>query len=246
MRTTALVTGYLSATLFMLLGLRSVLAWVRQHDVASAHLAIATVLFGISSLIGAISSTIYDSTKGQVAPRGVGIVSSIVGLLAIYGFLVFLSNFIPFPKWLHGLFGIGTLFWIVMSVIERPDVTFDANFHKVAIPGVTNPIHYLSYVGALLAYYAVILGILWVAFFANGIRLRGLPRLRMLLIAGGFFLLFVAIGLIPRLLFGKTDTETNKAILTTVEYLALASAPLLLIGFAPPKWLSVRYGGNPA
>jgi len=42
--------------------------------------------------------------------------------------------------------------------------------------------------------------------------LEGLARLRMLLIAGGFFLLFVAIGLIPRILFGKPDTGTNKAI----------------------------------
>ena len=120
-------------------------------------------------------------------------------------------------------------------------VAFDANFHRVPIPGVHNPIHYITYLGAVLAYYAVVLGILWVAFFVNGLRLESLARLRMLLIAGGFFLLFVAICLIPRILFGKPDTGTNKAIITTVEYLAIISAPLLLVGFSPPKWLSARY-----
>jgi len=241
MRTTALVTGYIEAALFTLLGVRCVLSWLRQHDRASATLATATVLFGLSSLIGAITTTLYDSTKGEIAPRGIGIVSSIIGLLAIYGFLLFLTNFIPFPQWLSALFGFGTVFWIVMSIIERPDITFDANFHRVPIPGVHNPIHYITYLGAVLAYYAVVLGILWVAFFVNGLRLESLARLRMLLIAGGFFLLFVAIGLIPRILFGKPDTGTNKAIITTVEYLAIISAPLLLVGFSPPKWLSARY-----
>ena len=201
----------------------------------------ATVLFGLSSLIGAISSTVWNSTKGELAPRYIGIISGIVGLLAIYGFLIFLTNFVEFPAWLTGLFAVATVFWIVMAIIERPDITFDKNFHKIAIPGVHNPIHYLTYIGVVLVYYAIILGILWIAFFLNGIRLAGLARLRMLLIAAGFLLLFVAIGLIPRILFGKSDTETNKAILTTVEYLALACAPLLFLGFAPPRWLADRF-----
>jgi len=241
MRTTALVTGYIEASLFTLLGVRCVLSWLRQHDRASATLAFATVLFGLSSLIGAITTTLYDSTKGQIPPRGLGIVSSVIGLLAIYGFLLFLTNFIPFPQWLSALFGLGTVFWIVMAVIERPDITFDKNFQRIPIPGVHNPIHYITYLGAVLAYYAVVLGILWIAFFVNGLRLEGLARLRMLLIAGGFLMLFVAIGLIPRILFGKPDTGTNKAIITTVEYLAIISAPLLLVGFSPPRWLSARY-----
>jgi len=246
MRTTQLVTGYLSAAFFLVLGIRCANSWVQKRDKASAHLAFATVLFGISSLIGAISTTVWDQTKGEFAPRYIGIISGIVGLLAIYGFLIFLTNFIPFPQWLTALFAIATIFWIVMAIIERPDITFDANFHKIPIPGVHNPIHYLTYVGVVLVYYAIILGILWIAFFANGIRVAGLARFRMLLIAAGFFLLFVAIGLIPRILFGKSDTGTNRTILTTVEYLAVVSAPLLLVGFSPPKWLSSRYGPTSA
>lgn len=246
MRTTALVTGYLEAAFFMVLGFRCIVAWRRQHDRASAHLAIATGLFGIQFLISAISTSVYDSTKGQLPPRGLGIISSIIGLSAIYAFLIFLSDFVRFPAWLMGIFGLATLGWIILSIIERPDISFDANFNRVAIPGVHNPIHYLTYIGAVLIYYAIVLGILWIAFFVNGIRLSGLARLRMLLIAAGFFLLFVAIGLIPRLLFGKPDNSTNRDIITAVEYIAIASAPFLLLGFAPPKWLSDRYGPAPS
>jgi len=245
MRTTALVTGYIEAAFFMLLGFRCIMAWQRQHDRASAHLAIATGLFGVSSLVGALSTTLFDQTKGHLPPRAWSIIAGIIGLLAIYAFLVFLSDFVKFPAWLMGIFGIATVAWIVLAIIERPDLTFDANFNRVAIPGIHNPIHYLTYIGAVLVYYAIVLGILWIAFFVNGIRLNGLARLRMLLIASGFFLLFVAIGLIPRLLFGKPDNSTNRDIITAVEYIAIASAPFLLLGFAPPKWLSDRFGPAP-
>jgi MFS family permease len=246
MRTTALVTGYIEAAFFLLLGFRCIVAWQRQHDRASAHLAMATGLFGISSLVGALSTTLFDQTKGHLPPRGWSIIASVIGLLAIYAFLVFLSDFIRFPAWLMGIFGVATIAWIVLAIIERPDLTFDKDFNRVYIHGIHNPIHYLTYVGAILAYYAVVLGILWIAFFVNGVRLSGLARLRMLLIAAGFFLLFVAIGLIPRILFGHPDTGTNRAIITAVEYIAIASAPFLLLGFSPPKWLSDRYGTNPA
>jgi hypothetical protein len=246
MRTTALVTGYIEAGFFMFLGVRCILAWRRQNDRVSGHLAIATGLFGLSSLVSALSTTLFDQTKGHLPPRAWSIIASIIGLLAIYAFLVFLSDFVAFPAWLMGIFGVATLAWIVLAIIERPDLTFDANFNRVAIPGVHNPIHYLTYIGAVLIYYAIVLGILWIAFFVNGIRLNGLARLRMLLIAAGFFLLFVAIGLIPRLLFGKPDSSTNRDIITTVEYIAIASAPFLLLGFAPPKWLSNRYEPAPS
>jgi hypothetical protein len=246
MRTTALVTGYIEAAFFMFLGIRCIVAWQRQHDRASAHLAIATGLFGLSSLVGVLSTTLFDQTKGHLPPRAWSIVVSIIGLFAIYAFLVFLSDFIAFPAWVMGIFGVATIAWIVLAIIERPDLTFDANFNRVAIPGVHNPIHYLTYIGAVLIYYAIVLGILWIAFFVNGIRLSGLARLRMLLIAAGFFLLFVAIGLIPRILFGEPDTARNRAIITAVEYIAIASAPFLLLGFAPPKWLGDRYGPAPS
>jgi len=250
MRTTALVTGYIQAVLFGYLGFRCFLSWRRQRDSASSHLALATGLFGVSSLIGALSTTFYDTFAGEVAPRWIGIVSGIIGLLAIFMFLIFLADFIPLQAWLKGAFGLATVGWIVLAIIEKPDLRLDPQTFKfVSIKGVDNPIEYLTYLKAVLVYYAIILGILWVSFIVNAVRQRGLARFRMSLIGLGFLLLFIAIGLIPRILFGKPSTATNRAVIQAVEYLAVVSAPLLLVGFAPPgivARLVSKYSRGPA
>src|SRR6266571_3955549 len=98
MRTTQLVTGYVSAAFFLLLGIRCAVNWARQRDKTSGHLAIATGLYGLASVINVISTAVYDSTKLQTPPAWLSIVSSIISFLAIYGFLIFLGDFVNFPR----------------------------------------------------------------------------------------------------------------------------------------------------
>src|SRR5439155_3325725 len=109
MRTTALVTGYISTAFFLALGIRCANSWMQQRDKTSAHLAIATGLFGIAQLISVISTSLYDAAKAQTPPTWLSIVSGIIGLLAIYGLLVFLSHFVNFPRPITGLFALATL-----------------------------------------------------------------------------------------------------------------------------------------
>ncbi|HLW17525.1 MAG TPA: hypothetical protein VKV69_09235 [Actinomycetota bacterium] len=238
MRTTSLVTGYISTAFFLALGFRCANSWFQQRDKTSAHLAIATGLFGISQLISVISNSLYDSLKGQFAPTWVQILSSIVGLVAIYGFLIFLGDFVDFPRAVRALFALAALASVVFTIIERPDIKFDPLKGLVKIPGIHNPIDYKTYIGVLLIYYAIILAILWISFLVNALRVSGLARARMGLIASGFFLLFVVIGLLPRLIFGSVDPKTLNTVLQVAEYIAIVSAPLLFLGFSPPKWLA--------
>jgi hypothetical protein len=246
MRNTQLVTGYISTAFFLALGIRCANSWFQQRDKTSAHLALATGLFGISQLISVISTTVYDQTKLETPPTWITIVSSIVGLLAIYGFLVFLGDFVDFPTWIRGLFALVTLVSVVFAIIERPDLRFDPTRGIVKIPGISNPVNYRTYIGALLIYYAIVLAILWISFFVNALRVTGLARARMSLIAGGFFLLFVVVGLLPRLIFGSIDPKTLNSILQVAEYIAIVSAPLLFLGFSPPKWLANMFRAEPA
>jgi hypothetical protein len=241
MRTSTLITSYLQAFIFAALGLRCIIAWLRDRDKRSGHLALAAGLFGTSSLLGAITSTIYDSTKGEQAPRWEQVLASVIIFLSIYAFLLFLSDFIPFPTWVHVLLVVITIGTIVLAIIERPDVFYDANFVKHPIPGVDNPIPYLSYVGYILVYLAVAFGVLAVAFLVYGFRTRALARFRMLCIGFGFLLLAIVIGLLPRLLFGDPSAETIKTLLNFVRYVALASGPLLYVGFAPPGFVRKRF-----
>jgi hypothetical protein len=246
MRTTQLVTGYISTAFFLVLGFRCANSWLQQRDKTSGHLAIATGLFGLSQLVNVISTALYDQTKLEFPPFWLLIISSVIGLVAIYAFLVFLGDFVDFPGALRVLFAAATIVSVVFAIIERSDLRFDPKLGIVKIPGVHNPINYRTFIGALLIYYAIVLGILWISFFVNALRVTGLARARMGLIAAGFFLLFVVIGLLPRLIFGSLDPKTLNRILQVAEYIAIVSAPLLFLGFSPPRWLADRFRSSPA
>jgi glucan phosphoethanolaminetransferase (alkaline phosphatase superfamily) len=242
-RASQLVTQYIQAALFAGLGLRAVAGWLRNRELRQAHLALATGLFGAQQLVSAINTTLYDAALGETPPRALTILTSVLIFSSVYAFVLFLSDFVAFPRFLHGVAILATLFVIVMSFIERPDLRFDPNRGVVHISGVTNPISYRTWISFLLIYLAIAFGVLAAAFAVFGGRQRGLARLRMLLVGGGFFLLFVAIGLVPRLLFGNPSAATIRNLLNVVRYMALGSAPLLFLGFTPPRWLSSRAGG---
>jgi hypothetical protein len=246
-RSTSLLTSYLQALIFAVLGIRCYLSWRRQRDKRSAHLAWAAGFFGSNSLLSALTTTFIDSTKNEVAPRWEQIVSGILIYLAIYGFLLFLSDFIPYPKWIHGVLVAVTGAGIVFSFLEKPALRVNfkspTNCPFQNIPGVDNPVPYKTYIYVVLGYLGIAFGVLAVAFLLYGARSAGLARFRMLSIGSGFLLLCGVIGLVPVILFGNPCAGTPKTILNVITYVALISAPLLLIGFAPPRMIRERFGG---
>jgi hypothetical protein len=237
-RTTQLVTSYLQAIIFAALGIRCYMAWQRQRDSRSAHLALAAGLFGLSSLLGAVTTTFIDSTKLEEAPRWETIIASIVLYLSIYLFLLFLSDFIAFPKVVHVMLVVVTIGSIVLSFIERPDIRLNLKtFQLEKIPGVENPIDYLTYVKGVLVYLGVAFGVLALSFLVYGVRSRGLARFRMACIGAGFAVFCAVLGILPRLLSTSTSPETIKSLLTVLTYVALLVGPLLFVGFSPPTFI---------
>lgn len=235
-------TQYIQSALFLMLGIAAVKAWVDRRERREAHLAWATALFGVSQLVSAISTTLYTS-KGNLPPRGVSITSGVLTFLAVYAFLLFLSDFINYPWWAHGLSALATIVNLVLVAIERPEFAIVSN--RLVRFEVDNPISYTAYLEYIIVYLAVAFGLLWVTFAMYGVRVQGLARFRMLTIAAGFFVLFVAIGLIPRVVFGRPSSGTVRNVLLAVRVLALASAPCLFVGFTPPRWLTRRFAGRP-
>lgn len=237
-----LTTAYIQAAIFALLGVRCVTAYLRERDHRSRDLAWAAGLFGLSSLISAVSSTIWDQAALEQPPRAVTVASTIIIFLSVYAFLRFLMDFIPFPKWVHATILAATVVNIVLGIVERPDLRFDPEKGIVPIPGVSNPISYRTFIGYILVYLAISFGVLAVAFAIYGFRSAGLARFRMLSIASGFFLFFVVIGLLPRLLFGNPTAETIRNFSNVARYVGLLTAPLLYVGFAPPTWARKMVG----
>jgi len=114
----------------------------------------------------------------------------------------------------------------------------------VEIQGVHNLISYRTYLWVAIGYLALAFGVLWVSFALYGLRVQGLARFRMLSISGGFFLIFLVVGMIPLLLFSNPSLGAIQQLLRVLRYLVLASAPLLLLGFAPPGWVARRFGAS--
>ena len=235
MRTSSLVTSYVQAGLFLLLGMNCIRSWLRSHDARAGHLALATALFGANSLLGAITSTLYDTTKGQQAPRWESILSSIVLYLALLAFLRFLGDFIKFPAALKGLAVLSIAVNIVLAILIRPGVMFKGGRLEIT---------YRPYVLYILLYLAVMFAILGLSFLFYGARVRGLARFRMMSIGGGFTILFVVIGLLPLLLFEKPTVAQIRTWSEWLGYVGLVTAPMLYLGFVSPRWLSRRFGAE--
>ena len=244
-RNTQLLTSYLQAAIFGVLGVRCYLSWLRERDRRSAHLAWAAGLFGANSLMSAITTTFINAQMNEVAPRWEQILSSILLYSAVYGFLLFLSDFIPYPKWTHGALIAITGAGILFSFLEKPALKI--NFKSATscpfenIPGVSNPIPYKTYIFIVLGYLGLAFGVLAVAFLVYGTRTAGLARFRMTSIGGGFLLLCGVIGILPVIIFGNPCSGAPKTLLNVLTYVALVSAPLLLVGFAPPKFVRDRF-----
>lgn len=232
-----LATTYIQAAIFAALGLRCVAVYLRERDGRSRDLAFAAGLFGLNSLMSAISRSIWDPALLEQPPRAFTIVTTTIIFLAVYAFLRFLMDFISFPGWLHVVIVGATFANIALGIIERPDLRFDPQRGLVSIPGVENPISYRAFIGYILVYLAVCFGAMALSFAVYGFRSAGLARFRMLSIASGFFLLFAIIGLLPRLLFGNPSAETIRNLTNVARYVGLFSAPLLFVGFAPPEWV---------
>lgn len=241
MRNSQLLTSYIQAFVFVALGARVTVAWMRERDRRSAHLAAAGVLFGLQSLLSAVMGTIWDTAKLESPPRALSVFSSILLFVAVYEFLQLLGDFITYPKWAHAISPIALVVNIVLAIVERPDFRFDPQKGLVPIEGVSNPISYRLYVGSVLVYLAIAFGVLAAAFLAYGFRTHALARFRMLTIGVGFSLFFVVIGLLPRLLYGDPTAEAVQDLLNVLRWVALLVGPLLLIGFAPPSLIRARF-----
>jgi hypothetical protein len=232
---TQLITSYTQTALFLLLAARCIFTWSRAKDRRSAHLAVATSLYSINSLISAINTTIYKPIVEQ-PPRWESILSSFILYAAVYAFLLFLADFVQFPNWLKWLAAASTVVNMLLSIFIHAEVK---------IVGGRLVITHRTYVLYVLAYLAVAFGILGFTFLFYGMRVHGLARFRLASIGTAFTILFVLIGLLPLLLFENPTTKQLSTLTTYFSWIGLATAPMLFVGFATPRWISKIFEGGP-
>lgn len=233
------VFQWLSAGAFLVLALTTFVLWRRQRQRAEAHLVWAMGLTGAAILANGIVARVYPANAERLfPPHAVRIITPILVVLGLYAFWLFLTDFIRFPAWAHALAGAGTVVMVALSAIERPDIALVNG--QIARLDVNNPMDFVFFVKALYVYLAVGFGVLAASFAAYGVRVTPPARARMLLTSVGFLMLFIASGIVPRVLIGRPSSNTILWIILLNQAFVFASAPLLFFGFTPPQVLRRR------
>ncbi|MFA5891787.1 MAG: hypothetical protein WDA27_12685 [Actinomycetota bacterium] len=235
------VFQWLSAAAFIGLALTTFSLWRRQRERAEAHLAWAMALFGAAILAGVIVARVYPSSAARLfPPQAARIITPVLVVLGLYAFLLFLSDFIRFPAWARALAVAGTVVMAALSAIERPDIALVNG--QITSVDVNNPMDFVFFVKALYIYLAIGFGVLAVSFGVYAVRVSQPARARMLTTSAGFLVLFVASGIVPRVLIGRPSSSVILWIILLNQAFVFASAPLLYFGFTPPQVLKRRAG----
>jgi hypothetical protein len=241
-RTTQLVTSYIQTVLFLALAFRCILSWQRTKEKRAAHLAVATTLYSINSLMSAVTNTFINTRAGEQAPRWESILSTIVLYAAILAFLVFLGDFVRFPIVLKYVAVVSIIVNMVLAIFIKVEPRFIGNCKPVPQPDCRLDITHRGYVIYILTYIAIAFAILGFSFLYYGSRVDGLARFRLLCIGSSFTVFFILIGILPLWLFQKPTADELQTLTNVFSYIALITAPLLYVGFAPPRWITSRFG----
>ena len=212
--------SYVQTALFVTLGVAAINAWIRRRGAARAWLA---ATFGILSLVTLLGLVLPEESQPRSPAEWVG--RSLLVLIVLFPYFLFrfAASFRTRPKWVEAL---------ALAVTVTLGVTIYF-FHE--LPGEGEP-----WGGGFG---------LWVVRLPRPMgvaerhrRLRALAvgagqptvsRRRMRLLSFGSIGLALALVLAGAAGSGGGSTVTQVA----VQLLALASAPLFLLGFAPPRWL---------
>lgn len=227
------VNQYVQSALFLLLGSAAVRRWARNRERREEHLAWAAVMYAGAQLMLALQATLFTETNARIPPRAWTVVWNILLFCALYAFLVFLADFVRSPRWARVLAVVATTVNLAFAVVLRPEIVLVGGSTLVRLPA-RNPIPYDLFVVSGVVYIAGTFCVLAAAFAVYGLGSRGMARLRMLAIGGGFALLLAAVGILPLFLYGRPSPTTRGA-LVVVQTLSLGAAPLLYLGFTPPR-----------
>lgn len=212
----AVLTNLVAAT-FVLVGLVSVVQWLRNRDPALGYLALSVGLLGVVAAIGRVQPALPQG-------RAVFVAVSVCAFLGSgYALLLFRSRLAPLPRPAEL---IATVVVVLSALVAVIWLTF--------IPASATP----SIVTGLITFelilvWSVLVGEPIVTFCRAS---RGRPRVqkaRLRTLSAGFGGIA---GIVLIATLGGSALRNPWAILAT-QLAALATAPLIYASFSPPAWL---------
>ena len=212
--------GYVQTVLFTVLGAVAVISWIRRRGAARAWLA---ATFGVLALVTLLGLVLPE----QSAPRSAGdwVTRTLLVLIVLFPYFLFrfAASFRTRPR-----------------VVEAAALAVTAGlaftiylFHRLPAEGQSWGRGFGIWIAAFLVDWVALSAIVAYELWHSG---RGQPtvsRRRMRLLSFGS--LGLALALVVAGASGSSGGGTASQLV--VQLLALASAPLFLIGFAPPRFL---------
>lgn len=212
--------GYVQTGLYLVLGVAAINAWLRRRGAARAWLA---ATFGVLSLVTLLGLVLPDETEPRTLVDWVS--RSLLVLIVLFPYFLFrfAGTFRTRPRWVEVVALATTVGLAVTAYVFRE------------LPGEDEPWErgWSAWVLVFLAQWVGLSAVVAFDLWRSG---RGQPtvsRRRMRVLSFG------SMGLALALVLAGTAGSGGGSILTrlVVQLLALASAPLFLIGFAPPRFL---------
>mgnify|MGYP000011629161 CR=1 FL=1 len=211
---------YVQTAMYIALGVFAINAWIRRRGAARAWLA---GTFGVLSLVTALGLVLPEDNE----PRSVGDVVSriLLGLIVLFPYFLFrfAASFRTRPKWVEAA-ALALTAGLFLSIHV---------FHELPSEGESWGRGFGVWVLLFLVQWVALSVIVAYELWRSG---RGQPtvsRRRMRLLSFGSIGLALALVLAGAAGSGGGSTASQ----LVVQLLALASAPLFLVGFAPPRFL---------
>ncbi|HVH65744.1 MAG TPA: HAMP domain-containing sensor histidine kinase [Candidatus Acidoferrum sp.] len=203
---------------FFALGLFTVVEWLRHRERSRGYLALALATLGLVSVIGQLNQLLNDRQGPWIT------VLSLVLLMASgYALLLFRDSFIPLSPPIR----IGALMACVIVIVlaVAAGVPSRPTAHPTALQSAATAALVLVWVACVMEPV--------VRFWLASRRRPGVQRARLRSLAGGYAAIVVILLVAG---FGGS-ASSNPVVMWLFELVAIISLPLLLAGFAPPRWL---------
>jgi signal transduction histidine kinase len=203
---------------FLALGLFTVVEWIQHRERSRGYLALALGTLGLTSILGQVNTLTGLVASGIISP-----LSLVLFMISGYSLLLFRDTFIPLARAIQVTAALGCAAVLGLYLL----IGYPAN--PSATPTLAQSV---TLIALILVWSACVLEPV-VRFWLASRNRPSVQRARLRALAGGYtaivFILLVA-G------FGGAAAR-SEAITWLFEILAIIAIPLLLVSFAPPRWL---------
>lgn len=215
--TADILLKYLNQILLFMLAVFTTAGWLRRRDITSFNVALAFFVLAISAVGDTLAGFLPPEAAGTIA-----IINNAAVLFQPYAAVRIAKSFTRIPVAIEVVAVVGYL------------LSFGALFALTS-----SPVPALS---ILLAYFTIANSYIVLKFAISAVRQRGILRTRLVNSSVGlglFGVVFVSAYLVV-FLFAigvSLDGQALAVAATVLQAIGLVSAVLLLLGFAPPRWL---------